>query len=300
MKKPLFEEETKKISQDKIELFDELGISRGFFSKRNILNDLTGKEWVYWSKSVINKPYPANLQHRLRSKHGAQKPPQLCLDIIKIFTKKNQKILDPLMGVGGTLLGASLCSRKAVGVDIESKWIKIYKRVCKLENIKKQETYVGDCRYVLPKMHDKFDFILTDVPYWDMDLASKSKGKYKKVGEEAKEAIKSKLNKFYNRESKTKDEWLAEMKEIFTLCLPCLKNGKYMALFVGDMYYAKEYHCLSAELADVVKSIKGFKWKANLIWYDVSNKLHIYGYLYSYIPSMIHQNILVFKKEVEK
>jgi hypothetical protein len=34
-----------------------------------------------------------------------------------------------------------------------------------------------------------------------------------------------------------------------------------------------------------------------LIWYDVSKSLHIYGYQYEYIPSMIHQNILVFRKE---
>jgi hypothetical protein len=29
----------------------------------------------------------------------------------------------------------------------------------------------------------------------------------------------------------------------------------------------------------------------------VSKKLHLYGYQYSYIPSMIHQNVLVFRKE---
>jgi hypothetical protein len=29
----------------------------------------------------------------------------------------------------------------------------------------------------------------------------------------------------------------------------------------------------------------------------VSKKLHLYGYQYSYIPSLIHQNILVFRRE---
>jgi hypothetical protein len=36
-----------------------------------------------------------------------------------------------------------------------------------------------------------------------------------------------------------------------------------------------------------------------MVWYDVSKKLHLYGYQYSYIPSLIHQNILVFRKEIE-
>ena len=34
--------------------------------------------------------------------------------------------------------------------------------------------------------------------------------------------------------------------------------------------------------------------KANLIWYDVSKKLHLYGCQYAFIPSLIH---LVRRKE---
>lgn len=282
---------------DKVEMFDIIGNTRGFYSKKNILNNLTGKEWVYWSKSVINKPYPTNLQHKLRSKHGAQKPPYLCSDLIKVFTKEHQKVLDPLAGVGGTLLGASLSNRKAVGIELNKKWVGIYKEVCKLEKLDEQKILIGDCKEILTELNEDFDFILTDVPYWDMDLAKKSKGKYKKVGQEAIEGPKSKLNMFYEREPQTKDEWLKSMREIFIECLPRLKNNKYMAVFVGDMYYENEYHCLSSELANIISSIEGFVWKANLIWYDVSNKLHIYGYLYAYIPSMIHQNVLIFRKE---
>ena len=46
-----------------------------------------------------------------------------------------------------------------------------------------------------------------------------------------------------------------------------------------------------------LSGIPGLVWKANLVWYDVSKKLHLYGYQYSYIPSLIHQNVLVFRKE---
>ena len=63
------------------------------------------------------------------------------------------------------------------------------------------------------------------------------------------------------------------------------------------MYRDNEYHCLSAELAAVLGRIPGLVWKANLVWYDVSKKLHLYGYQYSYIPSLIHQNVLVFRKD---
>jgi hypothetical protein len=63
------------------------------------------------------------------------------------------------------------------------------------------------------------------------------------------------------------------------------------------MYRDNEYHCLSAELAGVLCRLPGLVWKADLVWYDVSKKLHLYGYQYSYIPSLIHQNILVFRRE---
>ena len=63
------------------------------------------------------------------------------------------------------------------------------------------------------------------------------------------------------------------------------------------MYLGGVYHPLSAELGAMLSETEPLVWKANLIWYDVSKKLHIYGYRYRYIPSMIHQNVLVFRKE---
>lgn len=282
---------------DKKELFNETGKSRGFYSKKNQVNDLTGKEWQYWTKSVINKQYPLNFQHKLRNEHGGQKPPDLCADLIKVFTKEKMSVLDPFAGVGGTLIGASLSDRQAVGIEINKKWANIYEKVCGLENVKKQKIIVGDSKNVLKKLKpNSFDMILTDVPYWDMDKTEKSKNKYKKVGEIAKENKKSKLSAFNNKEQ-SKEDWLQEMKDIFTLSFPLLKKNKYLVVFIGDMYKNGRYHFLSNDLANVLENI-GYIPKANLIWYDVSNKLSIYAYCYQFIPSMIHQNILIFRKEI--
>ena len=282
---------------DKIELFDEEGNSRGFYSKKNRLNELTGKEWQYWSKSVINKQYPIGLQHELRNQHGGQKPPDLCADLIKVFTKSKMRVLDPFAGVGGTLLGASLCDRKAVGIEINPKWVKIYKKVCRLEKISLQDMRIGDSKKLLKsEPQESYDFILTDVPYWNMDKVSRSKGKFKRTGEETGKEMKSKLSKFNNEPIKTKTEWLQDMRDIFSFCFPLLKTRSYLAVFIGDMYKNGRYHFLSNDLAEMLKDI-GFVPKANLIWYDVSNKLGIYGYRYAFIPSMIHQNILIFRKE---
>ena len=286
------------MARPKRELVDENGRSRGYYSEDNRVNDLTGREWVFWTRSVITRPYPPNMQHALRNLHGGQKPPELCADLIRVFTKAGQKVLDPFMGVGGVLLGASLSGRKALGVDVNPEWIAIYRDVCAREGIVEQETIQADAREALGRLAGRsFDCVLTDVPYWKMDTAARSKGTFKKVGQEAKPVRRSKLSRFHAEEYSSKEEWLERMREIFALATGLLKPNGYVASFIGDMYRDNRYHCLSAELASVLSTIPGLVWKANIVWYDVSKKLHLYGYQYSYIPSLIHQNVLVFRKE---
>lgn len=286
------------VARTKREILAEDGSSRGFYSEDNRVNDLTGREWVFWTRSVITKPYPPNLQHALRNRHGGQKPPDLCADLLRVFTKSGQAVLDPFMGVGGTLLGAARCGRTAVGIEINPEWIGVYREVCAREGLAELEAITGDAREVLPRLSQRvFDCVLTDVPYWSMDTVSRSRGTYKKVGSAAKPARASKLSAFQSSTFRSKAEWLARMAEIFGLAASLLKPSGYLLTFIGDMYRDNEYHGLSADLAGAIAQIPGLVWKANLVWYDVSKKLHLYGYQYSYIPSLIHQNILVFRKE---
>ncbi len=260
------------------------------YDKRNKLNDLTGAEWQFWTKTVISKIYPSNLQHKLRSQHGGQKPPQLCADLIKVFSKKGQLILDPLAGVGGSLLGAALCERNAIGIELNEKWVQIYNQVCQLEGLQQFPVLVGDANEKLKEIAPvSVDFVITDVPYWIMDQVTKTRS--------AAAARESKLSKFNDKNLQTKEEWLAEMKSIFEKTLPVLKDNAYMAVFIGDMYRGKEFHLLSGELAHTISSIPGFVLKSDIIWHDDSKMLHIYGYPFAYIPSLIHQHILIFRKE---
>lgn len=258
---------------------------------RNKLNNLNGAEWQYWTKTVLNKQYPSNLQHRLRSQHGGQKPPILCADLIKIFTKENHTILDPLAGVGGSLLGAALCGRKAIGIELNKKWKDIYSEVCRLEGLEEFPVIVGDANDKLKEIEaESIDFIITDVPYWIMDQLTKTRS--------AAASRESKLSKFNEKDLQTKEEWLTEMRAIFENAKHTLKKNGYLAVFIGDMYRGKEFHFLSAELARVISEIEDFTLKSDIIWHDDSKMLHIYGYPFAYIPSMIHQHILIFRKEI--
>jgi DNA modification methylase len=279
---------------------------RGIYHTGNRLNDLTGKEWVFHSRSVINKAYPPSFQLALRSQHGGQKPPELCADLIRTFTKAGQRVLDPFMGVGGTLLGAAITGREALGIEITPRWVEIYREVCRLEGVEPRECIVGDSREVLPGLEaESFDFLLTDVPYWDMDKRRRSTGKFKRAGGEATARKTSKLNRFAEEEQEAVpsvgirglEEWQESMGTIFREAQRLLKPRAYMAVFIGDMYHSGRYHPLTSYLMGVLDRSTDLAMKANLVWYDVSKRLNVYGYLYEFIPSMVHQNILIYRKQ---
>ncbi|MFX0077450.1 MAG: TRM11 family SAM-dependent methyltransferase [Candidatus Hermodarchaeota archaeon] len=266
---------------------------------------MTGKEWVFSTKSIIPKGYPPSFHLNLRNKHGGQKPPELCESLIKTFTKEGESVLDPFCGVGGTLIGCHLSDRTGTGIEINKDWINIYQNICELESLKPQKIIHGDSREILKNFVNEqrklFDFILTDIPYWKMDTVEKSKGTYKKVGETSKGVYseKSKLSRFRsdsNYVERNKDEWELLIREVFDDCFKLLKPGGYCAIFIGNMYHNGQYYLLNADITRILGEI-GYVLKGEIIWYDVNKKLHLYGINYSWIPSIVHQFIMVFRKE---
>ena len=229
----------------------------------------------------------------------------MCESLIKTFTKEGDSVLDPFCGVGGTLIGCHLSNRNGIGIEINKEWVDAYYDVCDLEAFKPQEIIHGDSRDILKNyitdQIKKFDFVLTDIPYWKMDVVEKSKGTYKKVGEESKGVYsdKSKLSRFDNNSNlieKKKEDWELMIAEIFKDCYNLLKPGSYCAVFIGNMYHEGRYHLLNADVARILSQI-GYVLKGEIIWYDVNKKLHLYGINYSWIPSIVHQFIMIFRKE---
>src|SRR5687768_7672858 len=91
--------------------------------RENRLNDLTGAEWLFWTSTIFETFYPPDVTHKVRKQHGAMKPPEVMAEIIKFFSKQGELVLDPFAGVGGTLIGAALCGRRALGFEINPAWV---------------------------------------------------------------------------------------------------------------------------------------------------------------------------------
>ncbi len=86
------------------------------------------------------------------------------------------------------------------------------------------------------------------------------------------------------------------IEDVFSDCFSLLKPGSYCAVFIGNMYHKGRYFLLNADIARILGQI-GFVLKGEVIWYDVNKKLHLYGINYSWIPSIVHQFIMIFRKE---
>ncbi|HEX5692826.1 MAG TPA: DNA methyltransferase, partial [Roseiflexaceae bacterium] len=155
---------------------------------RNQLNDLSGREWTYALRSVLATRYPTNgaegYAHALRRAHPSPKPPQLMAELIRFFTKRGGRVLDPFAGVGGTLLACAMEGRHGVGIELSPEYAAIYSDVCVELDLAPQTVIVGDARApatytTLPD--EPFDLILTDPPYAQM-MAKPKTGERKKRG----------------------------------------------------------------------------------------------------------------------
>lgn len=278
----------------------------GIVSEKNKLNDLTGSEWTHFLCSVEVTSYSTHgregFSHKLRKEHPSPKPPWIIKDIIEFFTKEKQWVLDPFVGVGGTLYGCSLSNRNGVGIELEKKYMQIYDEVCKQEEVKKQIMTQGDSKNIekilvdLRKKNEKvpkqFDLILTDPPYSNMmakkRTASIKNGKTSTPFSESKEDIGN----------LPLQEFLDEFKKIIIKSLQFLKNKKYLVVFIKDMQPKEEHHnMLHADVVSKLIEIPELKFKGYKIWFDKTQTLYPLGYPYAFVANQFHQYILVFRKE---
>jgi DNA modification methylase len=270
---------------------------------KNGLNDLDGKRWMWFTKTIIRTSYPSILGHDLRRKQGGNKPPQLMQHLIEFFTKEGELVLDPFVGAGGTLLGAHLSGRKAVGIEINPESKKIYLAVCKKEHIPPFPIHLGDCRKILDTIPDNsMDFIATDPPYsirlehtMSGEKANANYGRQNRksgyVQYSKDKADLSNLGSF--------EEFYQAMKVVGEKLLRVVKRGGYAAVIIRDAYQEGQYQMAAYRIAQDWQAV-GWKIKGDKIWYATGSRMRPYGYPFGYVPNIVHQHILILQKEPGK
>lgn len=267
---------------------------------RNRLNDMTGAGWLWFTKSVLRTSYPSILGHEIRKNQGGNKPPQLMRELIEFFTKEGECVLDPFGGAGGTALGAYLAGRVSLSIELNPESIGLYHAVCVQEGIEPHPFIQGDCREILPTLEaDHFDFIATDPPYSpelqqtmsgagasDLYGRANRRSSYITYSDDPRDLSKS----------GTFEAFFAALDDVGRELLRVVKPRRYLALILRDAYQNREYIHTSAIVAQRYRAL-GWKFKGEKIWYNTGTRIRPYGYPSAFVPNIIHQNILIFRKE---
>ena len=291
---------------------------------RNTLNELTGEEWLYFTKSVWTTAYPSELGHALRKVHGANKPPRLMARLIEFFTKSGELVLDPFAGVGGTLLGAAIARgpRRAIGIELAPRWAEVYAQVVAEASAERGgagaeladlgpndpggprgfdpsgcEMRVGDALEILPTLEaESVDFVATDPPY-NVQLPMTMSGG----------ALAASFSNRRTDYAMVTDDpadlanapdypaFLDRMEAALGQLVRVLRRGGYAVLIVRDAYQDGRYLFTGADLA-ARATRAGFIPKGDLIWYQAGTRLRPYGYPTGFVPNIAHQHILVLRR----
>jgi DNA modification methylase len=291
----------------------------------NALNELTGEEWLYFTKSVLTTAYPSELGHAARKAHGANKPPRLMARLIEFFSKTGDLVLDPFAGVGGTLLGAAIARgpRRAIGIELDPRWAAIYERLVPellgerdglgpvLADLGQAdpgeprrfdpsgaEMRIGDALTVLPTMaSDSIDLVATDPPY-NVQLPLTMAGGALAESHANRRTDYAMIGDLDADLANSPDyaTFLDRMELVLAESCRVLRDRHYALVIVRDAYQDGRYVFTGSDLAARAARV-GLVPKGDLIWYQAGSRLRPYGYPRAFVPNIVHQHILVFRKE---
>lgn len=91
--------------------------------------------------------------------HPTPKPKNFISEILKMFSKEDDLVLDPFMGSGSTILACHLTNRRYLGIEIDPNYLELTKK--RLKNLKKMlrsmytTKHVTVHRYIEEETHEK-------------------------------------------------------------------------------------------------------------------------------------------------
>jgi len=273
---------------------------REIIDPKNLLNELTGKEWIretasVWYQRGLGKEHPHTFYER---QHPAPFAYLMIQRLLLFFTKKGDLVLDPFSGLGSTLKACALNERRGVGIELVEKWVELTKKRLAIEACigPEQKIIQGDSREIMRQLEgEKFDFIVTSPPYWRI----LNKPPDHRVREER---LKEGLDTRYSTDPRDLaniqeyEVFLEELKKVFAECHRALKTGRYMVVVVTDFRHKSRYVMYHADICNIMKEV-GFTPKGLTIFVKNAKKLYPYGYPYEYVPNIHHEYIMIFKKE---
>ncbi len=257
---------------------------RGRYCTKNKLNELTGKEWIKFTKSWFILR-PIRRSNDVIS-HPAKFPESLAERFIRFFTKEGEIVLDPMAGTGTVNYICEKLGRIGYSIELEEKYYDIGK------NRSYQNFYLGDCRNIEKFNIPKVDYILTSPPYWDSLKRNHIRQiKRKDKGFDTEYSLKQK--NFENIENY--DEFINQLVDYYKLLKNWLKKRKYITIIVNNIYKNGKLYPLAFELA--CKLGKYYALKDEQVWCQDDKRLVALGINNAYVGNRHHTYCLIFRNE---
>ena len=274
---------------------------KGNFSKKNTLNDLTGKQWLQHTKSwVIIDGKSRDISKEIKN-HPASYPPSLAEYFISYFTKAGGWVFDPFMGIGSTAEAASITRRNCFGIELNHEYAEFARKRIK-KSIAKDLDYrifSGDSRKAFEIWKENnipaIDFVITSPPYWNM--LKKSRGGVKS---KQKQRIEQGFDENYGNSEydlgniDDLSQYLDSLVDIFKNFKQILKPKAYLMIILQNCR-TKEGKMEPLAWNFALKLEKHFKLLQEFIWLQDQKFMGIWGWPTTYVSNVHHHYCLVFQ-----
>ncbi len=255
-----------------------------------MLNDLTGREWIRFTRSwfVHNPPRRKSSE----TQHPAKFPEGMAEEFIRFFTRRGERVLDPFAGVGSTLVACESSGREGVGIEISSDFVTLARTH---PAVRSQRMLQGDARDVAELLREPVQMVLTSPPYWDM--LGHSRGGVQSVHKRRKAQG---LRTVYSRDPQDLGNissyatFLKALSEIFFKVGELLEPNRYMVVVCQNVRVPEGFvRPLAWDLASQLA--ERFQFKGERIWVQDNKPLGIWGYPTEFVTNVHHHYCLVFK-----
>lgn len=267
---------------------------------RNRLNDMSPKEWIKFQKSWFVHDPPPRREQALQ--HPAKFPETLAQEFIEFFTKRDQVVLDPMVGTGSTLVGCLRSGRHSIGVELNPTYAQTARSILEDERAElggaaeglEAKVITGDAADLDSFQLPPIDYVLTSPPYWDMLHARGAERQRNRRQDEDLDVVYSENpNDVGNIDDY--EQFLTALVAIYRQLRSVLKPRAYLTIIVKNVKKGGTIYPLAWDLATRLRSF--FTLKDERIWCQDNIRLAPYGMGNAWVSNTFHHYCLQFRYE---
>jgi DNA modification methylase len=269
----------------------------------NRLNDLDSKTWIKFQKSWFVHTPPPRSRSALR--HPAKFPETLAQEFIEFFTKRDQVVLDPMVGTGSTLLAALRAGRHSYGIELNPHYASMAAQIIEAERALGDHpspwvarVITGDATHLSQIITENnippIDYVITSPPYWNMLHA-------RGAATQSKRRSAQELDVIYSEDPADLGNvsdyavFLQRLEQIYGSLKPFLTPKAYLTIIVKNVKKGGKVYPLAWDLAQRLGET--YTLKDERIWCQDDIRLAPYGLGNAWVSNTFHHYCLQFRNE---